>query len=1589
MTKESNAYFDGLFTSFDTYVSTPGDLGGSTLINGKDVKINFSSFESNTETLNGFINVAGNYKYTCIIPLDPDNKDERPPNYIGVLKENNALPADSLISEILSFTCGNYGLKMATSSDPIHNNTRLSSALYGGLYRSRIDKHLYDSDVRMINFTQGLPYSIYEPSLRLVHRDISKRINRLIDYAIVTGQTSATPIYDNELTKRFLDIFFANPDNISKATPHYYSLRTGILPSVISYLKFLKAGGTLDSHANDYTAELESVGRGSVFMPSGKSYQFFETGKKQHLYWYPFTTIEPYSYSFFYGDDKSNLEDLKYIMKPGFNHYLLTSKESSIATSVLDTLINAIPADTDAINKLMGTGNKVPTVLSYESSLMDTPGPRQIRVLPQTSTKEYKDDMCSMDGRITKPITNIIDWVNPIKDGSFDMNPLMNITSKDNGYLKIDVEAAPSYISPDDQLSNTPDMEEAYYYNHCFQFAEETDPIDRLNYFNSNDSNSCDPYALEFAQVTRKLYDVTADSGELKLSTATIDEGAFGAISKIDEEAWHSMSIGITKRFDTLKDILTTEKGTRPNLLFGLYSADATTPVKEVNLPIRAVEYGGPREFSKRACMYMPAEESIWHAYDHYCRPIPIIMSGPDHLDAIMVFDPGASHEDHKGWEDFKTLDVKVNIDRNTGAVTKYNENAVHAISKTVMEATNVKDFYYTIHVLADDGNGAQGFTISNSTGVPDFDNTNKEGVNYESNDNIDAKRSRYGTGIQYFFGGVCSKAIYDAYYERGLTVQQLLDSKGTRIEEGGYSRIRGGLRRANTTFEWDYDVLIQAWQIALWIMKGRPADESERTTTDVCKEDNDDCHALWNAPDSPIAISAFFDYIYETNGAKLLLGPSLKQINDIVGPYGSDPTAGDKGGSTTMNALRGKAWEVANTNDVSKSPGYEIMKNKGGIAGAATYGSAYNDMKEHARAAAHVYVDSDLPLYEGYYKMGKNGVPFIYWANGGPFKVKADATGWGRHYAKSHRGAFESNAEGYVHLDHYSWDWQLSDNNESPTKGDTQPWQGVFMIHADKGSGKNSTVDGTGGTFNWNLGPFHEVSPAAHMRSTAYGTRSKLSEWTNAHYNDNNDDDSSSDQDDGHKGGACSTGTDELIYKQAWEGIKGYTHGNQNPNIRVRLPMLWRYLKALRLRDKIYTDGQLMPCGIELHYCTASKALVTSIAGTESPIPVTRYGDDTNNLDTWRETICDPSSMVFAEVLRDTYAISKTTIDKWKNLLFAPEATNLLIKNLLSSIDHHRDKLTAMNRAKRYISKLQKLKTIDITKGKAVYNIPILPSIATFGMAIDKTGKTGEGSESSAETSSEPPGFPITIGSSMKTTYKEPPMVTINPFKIDQLGIGVTNPPSLDNGASENQFTAISRALYTDILNFDGGTIGWIVPLPIRSNLALLNAFNGQWRDGLSTVIPLHTNDYQTVIETINAKNVRWIGWVDSDHVSLLNNLPLIVCNVEGNEKVSVPMVSLKITPVWNYGENQPTEKDLGGGNKPITVKLEIDTRGSGIDNLSLIMIRDNHPETAEFLIHNITDSVDVSGSKVTSFMTSVAYDRTITEIPTVIAPV
>lgn len=1671
-----SSYFSSLFQTMDNYI---GSVSGTTmsLTNNKDVKDTpklFNFTPDNNATVGTFVNIAGNYKLSCVVPIAKG----LPPNYIGMLREQKALNDTTFIYDLLSFT--SHCVTEEETRETVNNEGKVEetkenvtkcincTSTARELYRKMYKHGDVLSNTRCINFTQGMPYTIHSPALEKIHAEICEKLNDIIDYIIATGQTvNNNNTYNETLTTKMLRLFYTESE-----LPKYYDLRLGILPSAINFIK--KSMGSKEN----YTEDIDELKAGKRFIPAGRGPQFLDNADKNtHLYWYPFNTKDPYSYTYDYSAE--TLDTQYYIQHLGFNHYLFkgTDKDpDGLEAKFQAEVVNSTPGLTSILNSgFVGLAKRCPTVLSYESSLTDQPAVSAIQILHsengRRNNKQTPQKECI--GKTSDTIKAITNWAHPRINDQWVLHPLLNSDNKDKKYLYIKTE---NYDTKDPFMTkaaviasdeNKNEFEKMLYYNTGATFTPETYTVDRLNFYSSiiddNHLNtfekSCNVYDLEFAEITSALYDFSETGNELKVySEECVSPNAFGVASQLglsSNEAdphskWQTFKVGIT---EILNGDASGIAKLLKNKLFDCThnTSDNLETIPNVKMKIVSLEYNGAYDTDRDSGCYHNLDDD---GLSRTCRPIKFLATGSRDYYETKASDNVRAGED---FNDNLTMSVEWSTNgqnnEKIGLRGTYDVSALRGICKVANSFKAQTDYYVTVHFLADDGQGGN-MGIDGETGKPTFITNKPEiyEIKRETNTTKDTGSNaalRYGTGVAYFFGGNCTPEVFYEYWNRGLTVAQLLDphsdiytteaivfDKDNKISQSdskrtngkminntqdtkvngvvtgetntsakaGYGRTKHGLRRANLTFEWDYDRVIEAWYLAACIMQGKAATPGGTTMSFT-----DGVSWMYQAKDVAVALEVFFDYIYrpsnmkaasQTRNSYLLLGPSLKQINNKLGPY------------VTGNDNKGNA--LPNDTALNKEGGiaYETMLNRAKAVHNREYNANHFTDKPHTLISSHILVPSHKYLYEEEATLdkkrqeytveknrtlGKNGVNRDYWSKGERlFGGYGDRPGddekitdWGVHRA---HGRVLLQPRGKLHLDHYSWDWNFGPNEDpvpdGPGKeyesGVDSRWKGAFMIHAapanaesDKNEAYTMKPADNGGQFNWHTSPFHDVSSESRRHLNVYGTRAKASWWPER-------DDNMSYTSDINK-----AALDTVQWRQSWQGIIGQTNNNQNPNIRVRLPLLWRYLKALRSMN-IFTDGQLMPCGVELHYVWGKKALMSSIHNVERILPLPSVADEAGaklNLEIWQAACTDPAALVFAQVKYDTYAITRNTMATWYNMMHDPVNLGRLITDVIKTVEKHGDKAAAMYRAKRYIDNLPNIDNLKF--GRTVYSLPVLPTISMFGCKDVTTAASD----------------PLMIfGGTIPVTYYRPPDVDLKGQKVMRDGIGVMHPPVTTD--ESNQFTQISENLYKELLNFDANTIGWLVPIPTKSNLSLLESFNDKWRQPYSNIVPVNRENILKVITDLADKDIHWIGWIDSRHISCLTNehkTHIKVCNEQSNsegrttdDNVVIPMASLKLLPYYSDPTYQACVNDgsdctMGetiattcNDLQPFTMQVIFDTRNASIDSLKLIMIRDKQTSTGEFNdisgyeIYNISKSTMIGGAKgPDALMTVVNYDK------------
>lgn len=1497
-----NPYYESLFNSFNHYITsiTPA-VDEALMPNNKDymlvkpnnaigqtAKYRIVYFNNGSRAQSAYsINTIGDYNYIATVPYNMNFR----PNYVGTLYENGKLNADTdnginVMRELLSFA--NNVEKKETVKDTISwGFCRGVGDIYKNLYLNKDQQQVADS--YYINFTNGMPYDLSQHQFEKLHMDVVKEFNEIIHHAIETGQTAATEHYSASLTDLWRKMFF------NGKSARFHVLDTGMLPSAVDMCYKLAGLNTT------WKDDLEYISAGKFFLPDGVDGSQF-TGIKGTKRWYPFYTPAPYQY---YYDGKQFIKDT------GFDHTVYDQKIVSAAeattqeekakittadkagnTEKLNTVLrNDIPS-TQILNQiLMGTAevgctkdiSTSPTMLSMLSSQSYL---KKIASIEEYTRPPTFDVNNNRKFTVLGPFKKIENWAHvPIystdnKDAISDyiLHPLLN------RYANIDAAEGKRLLDftvedpPKDFLAayNTPDVysrAELDYYNHTMPINTRSLRHDMMNYYGKyikpdtvSDLNGTvegvDWKSLTFARISSHVWAPAAGGTVLSPDQKKmIKRGIFGIATEVKKsDGWKTLKLGFTSKLDVERPDELTDR------LKLLAKAD---PMPTVRLHWRYMVYNGERKGSG-ACKTLRRSAN----------------NGNDIESADIRFDGVQSYK--------MDLPEKSNL---------------YKFAASVNNLETIPSFYFTIHLLAQDGRVTD-LKIDTTLGYPDFSKEGASRVTFmrrddngkiiAETDTQEARQSRYGTGIQYFFAGYNCEDIYRKYEEQGLTMDQLLStlskddilknpSDDREDRSNRYSRVYGGLRFANVVFRWDYKLLLNAWATAKGVIFGN-----------LYSRGMNDGAKIWHTENAGIALAVFFEAIYNANinsPTHVFIGKSLRGINDEVGPFG--------GANNSLVDFKGAV--------------YKTIMSRGNVGSYGGQGAMIQ------KTANSIFCAANIPKYVF---VAPNGTethgPDMYDGTGVHEQYYREGPWWGQNNC----GDF---------FDHFKWGWNIGKtpfnvfSEYAHNCTDEDRVCGCFLLSESMNKEANTSP----AKARWETMPFHDVSPYSRTVSDLFGTRTSV---RGRHCSGDRCETRSTSNSAGEKGEVCN------IHYTGWFGIVGVTeadfgfgrtegnctnHG-QNPNIRVRLPMLWRYLTALRSRN-IYTDGQLMPVGAELHYREAHKSLLSSFNNLDRPfmnIGVRKSMIDDSKMGEYKDAIVDPAATVVAETIKNTYAVSRRTMAKWYNVINDPEMSDMAIRNILQRVDQKRDLITSLYRTQKYTQTLPEDWKVN---GTMIGGLPILPFIATMG------AKTTPDNDCRR-----------TYASNIRVAYEDDhkPLIEKKDGKAincSSVGIGVCSLPGGEREASS--FIEAYHNCFNEFIGGDPNCIGFIIPVPVKSNESLSSSAVVDWRYGLPSVIPLYEKEFMqgntlipdanTKIDQINQLRVDWVGWVLKRAIDSLHNCKKFDDNnptafMESNSCVKIQTPKFTIAPEMN--DKDPTT--------PFTVTVDFNAYSTDSPETTYYMI-------------------------------------------------
>lgn len=1520
---KTNPYYESLFNSFDHYItSVATNVDQALKPNNKDymlvepndalgqtAKYRIVYFNNGSRTQSSYsINTIGDYNYIATVPY---NRDFRP-NYVGALYENGALNADAdngtnVIRELLSFA-DNVEKKSTVKDSISWGFCRGVGDIYKNLYLNKDQQQVADS--YYINFTNGMPYDLSQHQFEKLHMDVVKEINEIIHHAIETGQTAATEHYSASLTDLWRKMFF------NGKTARFHILDTGMLPSAVDMC--YKLAGLKTTWKDD----LEYISAGKFFLPDGVDASQF-IGIKDTKRWYPFYTPAPYQY---YYDGK------QFIKNTGFDHTIydqkvistaeattqeekakITTAEKAGNTERLNTVLRNDVPSTQILNQiLMGTAevgctkdiSTSPTMLSMLSSQSYL---KKIYSISEYTRPATFDVNGNRKKTVLGPFKAIENWAHvPVystnnKDAISDyiLHPLLN------RYANIDAAEGKRLLDftvedpPKDFLAayNTPDVysrAELDYYNHTMPINTRSLRHDMINYYGKyikpdtvGDLNGtvegADWKSLAFARISSRVWAPAAGTAVLSPEqTKMIKRGIFGIATEAKKsEGWRTLKLGFTSKEDVEKPDELTDR---------LKLIEKADPMPVVRLKWRYMVYNGERK------------GSFW------CETLRRSANNGDDIESADIkFD---------GLQSYKMNDN--------------DKSNLYRFAASVNNLETVPSFYFTIHLLAQDGRVTD-LKIDTTLGYPDFSKEgagrvtfmqrDKNGSVIKETDTQEARQSRYGTGIQYFFAGYNCEDIYKKYEEQGLTMDQLLstlskddimknrtDNETDDDVKNRHSRVYGGLMFANVVFNWDYKLLLNAWATAKGVIFGGLYNKGTNAGA-----------KLWHTKDAGVALAVFFEAIYNANinsPTQVFIGKSLRVINDNVGPFGG-----------SNNSLIGFTGKV-----------YETIRARGNVGGYGGQGAMIQ------KTANSIFCADNIPKYT--------------FVNSGGAETNGpnmdDGTGVHEDYYRENPKWGMNNCDDF--FDHFKWGWNIGQTpfNEyteyANRCNDEDRVCGCFLI--SESINRDITINPA--KARWEIAPFHDVSPYSRTVSDLFGTRTSSRGRDCGNGNDKCTTRVTSGTA-GEKGEVCG------IHYTGWFGITkiteadfgfgqnvgNWTNHGQNPNIRVRLPMLWRYLSALRSKN-IYTDGQLMPVGAELHYREAHKSLLSSFNNLDRPfinIGGRRSMLDDSSMGDYKDAVVDPAATVVAETVKNTYAVSRRTMSKWYNVINDPGMSDKAIKNILERVDQKRDLITSLYRTQKYTQTLPEVWKVN---GTMIGGLPILPFIATMG------AKTTNDNDCRR-----------TYASNIKVVYEDDhkPLIEKKDGKAincSNVGIGVCSLPGGEHEASS--FIEAYHNCFNEFIGGDPNCIGFIIPVPVKSNESLSSSALVDWRYGLPPVIPLYEKEFMqgnilmpdanTKIDQINQLRVDWIGWVLKRAINSLNNCKKFDDDSQGSFMESNSCVKIqtpKFTIAPEMHDKDPTT--------PFTVTVDFNAYSTDSPETTYYMIAKPYTDenTRNYDIRNI----------------------------------
>ena len=781
---------DDIYTEF---IQRNNNTGKSTLItdhNPSETKQGPFYFSNGDADSGGLVNIAGNYHCEIEVPAEKD----RVPNFIGLLQQTGNFNESEILKEIFSFRDlihdGNNvkvtgsGVSTGEEVDIDDQNdinvTSMARSTYMKLGKDPASRELkyekdkntnenvltqilykYPSDTYMINFTSGMPRYVNKCQWNYITDYITEQLNNVINFAICTNQIENST-FTPDLINMFLNIFFT-VDSAGNIIPRYYSLRSGILPSLTNFAYKFAAAEKKEKTIPVWSDDLLKLPRGTVFFPDGKDRNQFtcfgeDNKSNKVLRWYPFTVNESDCFSYTCDENANDT----YNLHTGMDHTGKDSKFNPVQRGLDESTIDKVMCYITTNDKKQGelVGNQIqtninteiaggsiscgennsvkPTMLSYKSSLTKrNQGTLMESKLPinQNSKEPYS------------------------KNNSFTIYSPNNLSLLDyddiqtKQILDVRTEFMP------EEVRNLSGFAYDDYYNNMFPVINTGyHDIDPLNYYNAQPNqkspivNSCDYNNLPFAEICNK---------KIEISNETLHEGAKGFPTNFGGIKFENAN-GLTwEEYEMPFDSLFTEKKVTPNISHHIkhckWEHDARWDCHSFWRTLAWNDYAIFNNPSATS-FYEYTPDNIYNLIGQF-ENNPLINY---HYYTVKLFMYGNGNRN------------VVNINPSTGAVL------------------NVEGTAQKMQMISDD---------VNKTNIINLNDNNTDYY--------------FGEEIEYFFAGDCLQNIYNSYSSKTLTLEQLLSDPNNSKE----SILAFGFGDAYYVLAWNYDKVYSAWQGARSIL--------------------------------------------------------------------------------------------------------------------------------------------------------------------------------------------------------------------------------------------------------------------------------------------------------------------------------------------------------------------------------------------------------------------------------------------------------------------------------------------------------------------------------------------------------------------------------------------------------------------------------------------------------------------------------------------------------------------------------------------------------------------------------------------------